>query len=147
MPFSRLSIHLLTSERSAPEDDLDDAWGSDTFGSSDGKAVQLPADVMDEPAARPKAKVQKKLVVPKVRQSLRKLSSRELHLQRQIYTSKCATRCHAVIVHGGCCSHDPHCEDCPLLCADASSAITLYMVNVGYKPHVEVHIDLCSCVQ
>ncbi len=61
---------------------MDDAWGSDNFGSSDGKAVNPSGNAMDRPATSPKAKVQKKLVVPKVRQSMQTFST-ELHLEWQ----------------------------------------------------------------
>ncbi|CAL5221103.1 g3236 [Coccomyxa viridis] len=49
------------------EDDLDDAWGSDTFGSTPCKVNKEEVDILEEPAVATKAVQQEKVLRPKLR--------------------------------------------------------------------------------
>ena len=49
---------------------MDDAWGSDTFGSSSSNADKQSADFLDEPAGATKAAKQEKVLRPKVNSTI-----------------------------------------------------------------------------
>ena len=69
LPAFELYMRLLHSIGAA-DVDLDDAWGSDTFDSSDATIPKQAAGSLDDLSAAPKAKVQSAPVKPKVSAAL-----------------------------------------------------------------------------